>query len=134
MHGIVTNIHGTKSKELIIRYGNLWRIEEAFRINKHNLSMRPIYHYKPERIKCHIAMCYMTFAILKLIQYQTQLTQPRFTIDNIIETMLSVQSSIHTHKITKDQYRIPGAISHEATALYRAFGVKRSRDAEIYLK
>lgn len=133
MHGIVTNIHDTPAKELIMRYGNLWRIEEAFRINKHNLSMRPIYHYKSERIKAHIAICYMTFAVLKLIQYQTQLTQPRYTIDNIIETMLSVQSSIHRHKITKDQYRIPGVMSHEATILYRAFGIKRSRDAEIYL-
>lgn len=132
MHGIVTNIDNVSAKELIIRYGNLWRIEEAFRINKHNLRMRPIYHHKPERVKAHIALCYMTFAVLKLIQYQTQLTQPRFTIDNIIETMLSVQSSIHTHKVTKDQYRMPGAISHEAAALYRAFGVKRSQDAEIY--
>lgn len=133
MHGIVTNIKDTSAKELILRYGNLWRIEEAFRINKHNLSMRPIYHYKPERIKTHIAICYMTFAVLKLIQYQTQLTQPRYTIDNIIETMLSVQSSIHTHKITKDQYRIPGVMSHEASILYQAFGIKRSRDAEVYL-
>lgn len=133
MHGIVTNIQDVQAKELIMRYGNLWRIEEAFRINKHNLRMRPIYHHKPERVKTHIALCYMTFTVLKLIQYQTQLTQPRYSIDNIIETMLSVQSSIHTHKVTKDQYRMPGAMSHEATALYRAFGVKRSQDAEIYL-
>lgn len=134
MHGIVTNINDSKASDLIRRYSNLWRIEEAFRINKHNLRMRPIYHFKPERIKSHIALCYMTFAILKLIQYQTQLTQPRHTIDNILETMLSVQASIYTHKITGDQYRLPGKMSHDAVSLYRAFGVKRSIDAEVYLR
>lgn len=134
MHGIVTNIVNAKTSDLIRRYSNLWRIEEAFRINKHNLRMRPIYHYKPERIKSHIALCYMTFAVLKLIQYQTQLTQPRHTIDNIIETMLSVQASIYTHKVTKDQYRIPGRMSNDASSLYQAFGVKRSMDAEVYLR
>lgn len=134
MHGIVTNINDSKASDLIRRYSNLWRIEEAFRINKHNLRMRPIYHFKPERIKSHIALCYMTFAVLKLIQYQTQLTQPRHTIDNIIETMLSVQASIYTHKVTNDQYRLPGRMSNDATALYKAFGVKRSMDAEIYLR
>ena len=134
MHGIVTNIQNVSPKELIMRYGNLWRIEEAFRINKHNLRMRPIYHHKPDRVRSHIALCYMTFAVLKLIQYQTQLTQPRHTIDNIIETMLSVQSSIYTHKVTKDQYRMPGRMTHDAVSLYRAFGIKRSMDAVVYLK
>ena len=51
-----------------MKYSNLWRIEEAFRINKHNLRMRPIYHFKVKRVKTHIALCYMTFTILKLIQ------------------------------------------------------------------
>ena len=117
-----------------MKYSNLWRIEEAFRTNKHNLRMRPIYHFKVKRVKTHIALCYMTFTILKLIQYRIKLTQPKFTIYNIIETMLSVQSSILTHKVTKDQYRLPGKMSHEASALYKAFGIKRSLDAEIYIK
>ena len=71
--------------------------------------------------------------MLKLIQYQTQLTQPRFTIDNILETMLQSQSSIYVHNRTKDRYRVPGAVSHEVAALYRAFGLTRSRDASVYL-
>ena len=134
MHGIITNIKDDSAKNLIMKYSNLLRIEESFRINKHNLRMSPIYHFKVKRVKTHIALCYMTFTILKLIQYRTKLTQPKFTIDNIIETMLSVQSSILTHKVTKDQYRLPGKMSHEASALYKAFGIKRSLDAEIYIK
>jgi len=132
LHGVITNIYDNGIVEILNRYSNLWRIEEAFRINKHNLGMRPIYHYKPERIKTHIAICYMAFAILKLIQYQTQLTQPRYTINNILDVMLSVQSSIYVHRRTQDKYKIPGCMSHLATALYRAFGLKRSREIAIY--
>lgn len=132
MHGIITNIKNKEPRELISKYHNLWRIEEAFRINKHNLKMRPIYHWSPRRIHSHIAMCYMAFAVLKLIQYKVALTQPKYSVIDVLETMLSVQSSIHVHKTTKDKYKLPGSMSYEASALYKAFGVRRSLDASIY--
>ena len=132
MHGIITNIKDKEPQELISKYRNLWRIEDAFRINKHNLKMRPIYHWNSKRIHAHIAMCYMAFAVLKLIQYKVALTQPRYSVIDVLETMLSVQSSIHVHKKTKDKYKMPGSMSYEASALYRAFGVHRNLDASIY--
>jgi len=132
MHGIITNIKDKEPRELISKYHNLWRIEEAFRINKHNLKMRPIYHWSPNRIHSHIAMCYMAFAVLKLIQYKVALTQPKYSVIDVLETMLSVQSSIHAHKKTKDKYKLPGSMSYEASALYKAFGVHRDLDASIY--
>lgn len=132
MHGVITNIMADKPQDILLRYSNLWRIEEAFRINKHNLKMRPIYHYKPERIHTHIAMCYMAFALIKLIQYQTQITQPRFTIDNILETLLSVQSSIYVDLNTNIRYKMPGCMSSNAEMLYRAFGIKRTKQLAVY--
>ena len=134
MHGIITNIKDKSTHELLNKYHNLWRIEEAFRINKHNLKMRPIYHWNIKRIHAHIAMCYMSFAVLKLIQYKVELTQPKYSVIDIIKTMLSVQSSIHVHKTTKDKYKLPSSMSYEASALYKAFGVHRDLDASIYLE
>ena len=132
VHGVITNITASQPQDILARYSNLWRIEEAFRINKHNLKMRPIYHYKKERIYSHIVMCYMAFTILKLIQYQTQLVQPRFTINNITETLLSVESSIYIDLTTKIRYKMPGVMSAEAMALYRAFGVNNMRKVTQY--
>lgn len=125
LHGIVTNITEESPQNLLSRYSQLWRIEEAFRINKHHLSMRPIYHFKPERIQSHLAICYMAFAVLKLIQYQTQLTQPRLTIQNILTTLLSIESSVYIDLTTSNRYKIPGHMSTDAKALYQAFGIKR---------
>ena len=57
LYGIITNsVDDRKPQELIGHYRRLWEIEDAFRVNKHDLRMRPIYHWKPERIKGHIAI------------------------------------------------------------------------------
>jgi hypothetical protein len=98
-----------------------------------NMNMRPIYHWSKERIESHVALCYMSFAVLKRIQYQVELTQIRFSPQEVMKLMLNVQSSIHIHKKTGDRYRLPGAMSHNAKCLYRAFGIERSLDASIYL-
>ena len=44
LHGIITNIRDDASASLISRYARLWIIEESFRVNKHTLEMRPIFH------------------------------------------------------------------------------------------
>lgn len=133
MHGVITNVTTATAFELLDKYHSLWHIEEAFRINKHNLKMRPIYHWTPKRIEAHVALCYMAFAVLKLIQYKVELTQIRYSVQDVLDVMVSVQASIHVHKITKDKYRIPGGMSHNASCLYKAFNLERSLDASIYM-
>jgi len=132
MHGIITNIKDKHAKELLAKYHSLWHIEEAFRINKHNLKMRPIYHWTAERIESHVALCYMSFAVLKLIQYKVELTQIRYSVQDVLDVMVSVQASIHVHKKTGDRYRLPSRMSHNASYIYRAFNIQRSLDATIY--
>lgn len=131
LHGIITNIKDASAESLIARYARLWVIEESFRVNKHNLQMRPIYHWKPERIHAHIALCYMTFSVLRHLQYRINLTQ-KISVNEILDELLNVQASIHAHKKTKDKYRIPGYLSNHARKIYKAFGIERCLDAEIY--
>lgn len=134
LHGVITNIPEKEAKPsaIIARYASLWRIEESFRINKHTLKMRPIFHWKPERIKAHIAICYMAFSTLRRLEYLVQLRQ-KTSIKTIIDELLDTQSSIYMHKITKDLYRVPGQFSNVAKKIYRALDLERSLDAEIYL-
>ena len=131
LHGIVTNIKNESPEFLLARYARLWIIEESFRINKHLLKIRPIFHWKPERIHAHIAMCYMTFSVLRHLQYRVALTQ-KISPENIIEELLQVQASIHEHKRTKDLYRIPGHFSNTARKIYKTFSIERSGDAAVY--
>lgn len=131
LHGIITNIKDEHSTALIVRYARLWVIEESFRINKHTLKMRPIYHFKPERIHAHIAICYMAFSVLRHLQYRANLTQ-KISIDTILDELLNVQASIYIHKKTNDRYRVPGFFSNNARKIYKAFQLERPLDATIY--
>jgi len=133
LHGIITNIPGDNAESLLARYARLWIIEESFRINKHTLQMRPIFHWKPERIHAHIAICYMTFSVLRHLQYRVNLTQ-KISIDTILDELLNVQASIHVHKKTKDRYKLPGHFSQNAAKIYKTFGLERSLDAAVYLE
>jgi len=132
LHGIITNIKDEEPKALIARYARLWIIEESFRINKHLLKMRPIFHWKPERIHAHIAICYMAFTLLRHLQYRVALTQ-KISPEIIIEELMQVQASIHIHKRTKDLYRVPGNFSNIARKIYKTFSIERSEDATIYI-
>lgn len=132
LHGIITNIQKDSPQSLIARYARLWVIEESFRINKHTLEMRPIFHWVPPRIHAHIAICYMTFSILKHLQYRVNLTQ-KISVNEILDELLNVQASIYVHKKTKDKYRVPGYFSNKARKIYKTFSLERSLDATVYL-
>jgi transposase len=131
LHGIITNDKNISNQEAIGKYSRLWVIEQAFRINKHNLQMRPIFHWTKVRIESHIAMCYMSFALLKQIEYKVALTQ-KISINNIVGSLISVQASILKHTKTGDLYRLPGAMKNNASKIYKTFGLKRSTTPEIY--
>jgi transposase len=132
IHGVITNIKDASALEILSHYSRLWVIEESFRINKHNLKMRPIYHFKKERIEAHIAICYMCFSVLRHLQYEVRLTQ-KVSPDEIMHELLNVQSSIYIHKETKDRYRVPGKTSHKASKIYKALGLTRTKSPSVYL-
>jgi len=115
---------------LLLRYGRLWRIEESFRINKHTLSMRPIYHFKPERIQAHIAICYMAFSVLRHMEYKVQLTQ-KISLQELLAELTQIQSSFYRHKPTGKLYRMPGKFSSTARKIYKTFQVQRQNNAQV---
>lgn len=132
LHGVITNIKNDEAETIIARYARLWIIEESFRIKKHLLKIRPIFHWKPNRVHAHIAICYMAFATLRHLQYRVALTQ-KISPEIIIEELMQVQASIHIHKRTKDLYRVPGYFSNTARKIYKALDIARSEDASVYI-
>lgn len=131
LHGVITNDKNMDAAAIIARYARLWVIEESFRINKHNLQMRPIFHYTPKRIEAHIAICYMGFAIIRHIEYKVALTQ-KISPREIMRSLLGVQASILQHKTTGDLYRMPGVFKQEARKIYKTFGLLRNANTQVY--
>ena len=49
---------GRPAREFVIdAYHQLWRIEKAFRMSKHDLQARPIYHRTRDSIEAHLRSC-----------------------------------------------------------------------------
>lgn len=78
--GYYTNLHKkTCSNELVIeRYHQLYKIEQVFRISKHDLKTRPIFHFKEDPIRLHILICFMALAVSKYIEIKTNLSIQAF--------------------------------------------------------
>jgi len=126
LHGVITNRKDASHADMLSRYARLWKIEESFRLNKHTLAMRPIFHFKTERIHAHIAICYMAFALLRHLEYIVSLTQ-KVSPQVILEELIDVQASILKDTATGKQYRMPGHFSHTASKIYKAFNIGRDR-------
>jgi transposase len=56
--------------EVINYYRGLWQVEQTFRITKHNLKIRPVYHFVSRRIKAHFAICYLSLALIRSVEYK----------------------------------------------------------------
>lgn len=132
LHGVITNIENASHATIFSRYARLWKIEESFRLNKHTLSMRPIFHFKPERIHAHIAICYMAFAVLRHIEYVASLTK-KVSPQVIIDELMNVQASILRDKVTGKLYRMPSTFSHMASKIYKAFNLTKERNIKAII-
>lgn len=68
--GYYTDIEETVADNatIISRYHDLYKIEQAFRVSKHDLQTRPIFHFKEEPIKLHMLICFMALAVSKHIE------------------------------------------------------------------
>lgn len=69
--GYYTNLTEETNKTIIDHYHNLWHVEQAFRISKSDLAMRPIYHFKKQTIEAHILICFMALAVCKYMELKT---------------------------------------------------------------
>jgi len=90
-----TNIHDWTDEELWKTYIQLTEAEAAFRIQKSDLCIRPIWHHKEGRIKAHILICFLAYVMWKTLQQW----QSRAGLGDSPRTILNELSRIHAADI-----------------------------------
>jgi transposase len=55
------------AKELWEAYIHLTEVEDAFRIHKSDLRLRPVWHQKEDRVRTHILVCFLSFVLWKAL-------------------------------------------------------------------
>src|SRR5271166_2582370 len=69
--GYTTNLTAATPQFVIDAYHQLWRIEKSFRMSKHDLQARPIYHHLRESIEAHLTIVFAALAVSHYIEHQT---------------------------------------------------------------
>jgi transposase len=62
-----SNVSNWSDDELWSTYIQLTEAEAAFRIQKSDLSLRPIWHQKEERVLAHILVCFLAYVLWKTL-------------------------------------------------------------------
>lgn len=70
---------------------NRYKIEDCFRVMKTNLSARPVYHHKRDRIIAHFMICYTALLIHRLLQTKLARYGTHFSTESIIQTLQNME-------------------------------------------
>jgi len=79
-------------QDIINQYHQLWQVEKAFRMSKHDLQERPIFHYRLRRIKAHLTLCFVSLLVIR--EAERQLLTINYSLKQAIELLGKVGQGI----------------------------------------
>ena len=81
---------------------------QAFKTLKSDLSLRPIYHKKDERIEAHIFVAFLSYCLQITLQQRLKALAPGLTARSVLEKFASIQM-VDVHMPTTDgkELRLP---------------------------
>ena len=94
--GYTTNLVNQPASFVIDAYHQLWRIEKAFRMSKHDLQARPIYHRTRDSIEAHLSVVFAATAVSHWIEHQTGWSIKKFVRTARRYRTVTIQAGNHT--------------------------------------
>ena len=125
LHGIWTSLEAASPQEVYGHYGELWRIEEGFRVLKSALAIRPVFHWSERRVKAHIAICFVAFSLLRILRYRHNSMhggKKPLSEARILSELSRVEVSVLRDRNTNNLFATPSAANHAQISLYKAVG------------
>ena len=90
-----SNVTDWDDEKLWKAYIQLTQAESAFRIQKDELSIRPIWHQREDRVQAHILVCFLAFVLWKTLECW----QSRAGLGNSPRTLLEELTRIQAHDV-----------------------------------
>jgi hypothetical protein len=112
--GYITNIEDPNPEFVIGAYHQLWHIEKSFRMSKHDLRARPIYHHKRESIDAHLAIVFAALAITRHLETATGWSIKKFVRTS--RRYRTVQIRVGKHTVTAED-PLPDDLRDALTAI-----------------
>jgi hypothetical protein len=86
-----TNLTESDPAKLWEYYLRLVAVEEAFKTLKGDLSIRPIYHQREERIEAHIFIAFLAYCLHVTLGHRLKHLAPGLTTRSVLEKFCTVQ-------------------------------------------
>lgn len=112
-------------------YNTIREVESTFRCLKSDLSIRPVFHQKDERIEAHIYLTILAYQLVNTIRYMLREKGIRHDWKNILRIMST--QTIQTIELPTDKkdihIRKPSKPIKEVQQIYQATGCKYTEKA-----
>jgi transposase len=102
-----SNVTDWTAADLWRAYMQLTEVENAFRIHKGDLSLRPIWHQKQKRVEAHVLVCFLAYVLWKTLGQMCRHAglgdEPRKVLDEIgavqtVDVVLPTRCGIEIRK------------------------------------
>lgn len=94
LFGILTNVPQEElpAIEILRRYKELWKIEDAFGEIKGTLESRPMFHWTDKRIEGHMMICFLAYYLEAYVTQQLREAEAKFTAPAAFDALTQVRA------------------------------------------
>jgi hypothetical protein len=116
LKGYLTNLEDPTPEFVIGAYQRLFQIEKSFRMSKHDLQARPIYHRKRDSIEAHLTIVFAALAISRWIEDTTGWSIKKFVRTARRYRTVEIQAGQQTITAADP---LPDDLTNALTTIYR---------------
>jgi len=87
-----TNVSAWSEQELWQTYIQLTDAEAAFRVQKSELRIRPVWHQREDRVQAHIFVCFLAYVLWKTLEQWTRRAGLGSCPRTVLDELAQVQS------------------------------------------
>ena len=100
LKGYVTNIPARlmDAGEVVSSYHELWHVEQSFRMSKHDLPARPVFHHTRDAIEAHLTVVMAALAVARHLQDTTGISIARIVRE--LRGLQEVTINLKGHHLT----------------------------------
>ena len=88
-----TNLTATTASELWAKYMQLTEVEAAFRASKSELSIRPLFHQLERRVKAHVMVGFLGYALWVTLKHLLRRKQSEWSATRALAELATLQSA-----------------------------------------
>jgi hypothetical protein len=125
LKGYITNLaacpDGTpvNAEFVIAAYHRLFEIEKSFRMSKHDLQARPIYHHQRDSIEAHLSIVFTALAVSRWIEARTGWSIRKFVRTTRRYRTIEIRAGDHTITAADP---LPGDLHDALDRIHRSGG------------